>query len=247
MLNKKADKAILVILFVIILELLAYFIRVPSNPTLIVKWTYIAAAIIISRGLFYCYLRVRNKIFYCKLSEYCNQNDYDGAINLLDKAIAGQPKITWLRMQRCILFGTSGKIDSFWAEFNLIYNHEPFCKKNNGFYLSLIAMSDGLDFINNTSTKMKLTPTVNGEPVEKYLKPPFLHIYKAIQAYQNNDMKSAVYYAELFCNEDSEFFKLFSSFLLMKAYENLGKMEKSVTYKNMYMSNPINPNRYNKE
>lgn len=99
MLNKKADKAILVILFVIILELLAYFIRVPSNPTLIVKWTYIAAAIIISRGLFYCYLRVRNKIFYCKLSEYCNQNDYDGAINLLDKAIAGQPKITWLRMQ----------------------------------------------------------------------------------------------------------------------------------------------------
>lgn len=247
MLNRKADIAILTILFVTIFELLAYFNPVSGEPTLTVKWTYITAAMIISYGLFYCYVRVRNTMFCRKLSEYCNQKNYAEAINLLDRAITKQPKITWLRIQRGIIFGISGKFDSFWAEFNLIYNHEPFSKKNNIFYLSLIAISDGLDFINNTSAKIKLTQAVNGLSVEKYLPAPLLHIYKAIQAYQKNDMKSAVNYAELLCNEDLEFFKLFSSFLLMKAYEKLGEIEKSDICKSIYISNPINFNKYNEE
>ncbi|MCI9127245.1 MAG: hypothetical protein HFG28_08615 [Eubacterium sp.] len=247
MLNRKADNVMLAILFLIILELLAYFIPVPSESTQIVKLTYCVAATIISRGLFYCYLRVRNKIFYRKLNEYCNQNDYDGAINLLNKAVAGHPKNPWIRMQRDIFWATHGEFDRYWAEYNLIYNRKPFCKKKYfQFYLLFVVIGDGLDFINDTSTKMKLTTIVDGKPIEKYLILPFIHIHKAIQAYQNNDMKSAVYYAGLLCNERNAFLNLFSSFLLMKAYENLGEMEKSVTYKTMYLSNPINPNRYNK-
>lgn len=248
MLNRRTERLAQIIVFVLIMELLMFLIpKLMIEPSKSDIFSYIKLALTYLCGISYCYIRVRNSVFRRKINKYYNQKNYDVAINLLDRTIKGHPRIPWLRMQRGIIFGLSGKFDSFWEEFDLIYNHKPFCKKKYyKFYLPFIAMSDGLDFINNTSTKMKLTPTVNGEPVEKYLKPPFLHIYKAIQAYQNNDMKSAVYYAELFCNEDSEFFKLVSSFILMKAYENLGEMEKSVSYKNINMSNPINPNRYNK-
>lgn len=57
-------------------------------------------------------------------------------------------------------------------------------------------------------------------------------------------MENTVYHASWLYNEDSEFFKLFSSFILMNAYESLGEMEKSIIYKNMYMPNPINSSEF---
>lgn len=242
MLNRRTERLAQIIVFVLIMELLMFLIPKlmiePSEPDIS---SYIGPALIFSYGIIYCYIRVRNSVFRRKINKYCNRKNYDEVINLLNKTIKGHPRILWLRIQRGIIFGLSGKFDSFWEEFDLIYNHKPFCKKKYyKFYLPFIAMSDGLDFINNTCAKMKLSHQVKGRSIEKYLKPPFIHIHKAIEAYQNNNMENTVYHASWLYNEDSEFFKLVSSFLLMKAYENLGEMEKSIIYKDMYVSNPIN-------
>ncbi len=246
MLNRRTERLIQIIVFVLIIQLLMVFIPKlmiePAKPDIS---SCIGAALIFLCGISYCYIRIRNAFFLHKINKYSNRKNYDATINLLNKTIKGHPRIPWLRIQRGIIFGLSGKFDSFREEFNLIYNHEPFCKKRYyKFYLSFIAMSDGLDFINNTSVKMKLPSHINGKPIEKYLKPPFIHIHKAIQAYQNNDMENTIYHASWVYNEDSEFFKLFSSFILMNAYESLGEMEKSIIYKNMYMSNPINSSEF---
>lgn len=246
MLNRRTERLAQIIVFVLIMELLMFLIpkltTEPSKPDI---FSYIKLALTYLCGISYCYIRVRNTVFRRKINKYCNRKNYDATINLLNRTIKEQSRIPWLRIQRGIIFGLSGKFDSFREEFNLIYNHEPFCKKRYyKFYLSFIAMSDGLDFINNTFVKMKLPSHINGKPIEKYLKPPFIHIHKAIQAYQNNDMENTIYHASWVYNEDSEFFKLFSSFILMNAYESLGEMEKSIIYKNMYMSNPINSSEF---
>ena len=242
MLNRRTERLAQIIVFVLIMELLMFLIpKLMIEPSKSDIFSYIKLALTYLCGISYCYIRVRNSVFRRKINKYCNRKNYDVAINLLDRTIKGQSRIPWLRIQRGIIFGLSGKFDSFWEEFDLIYNHKPFCKKKYyKFYLPFIAMSDGLDFINNTSAKMKLSHQVKGRPIEKYLKPPFIHIHKAIEAYQNNDMENTVYHASWLYNEDSEFLKLFSSFILMNAYESLGEMEKSIIYKDMYVLNPIN-------
>lgn len=245
MLNRRIERLIEIILFVFIIVLLAIFVPESSNSVKTNIFFYIFTAMIFSCGIFCCYLRIRNSIFRHKINKYCNQKNYDAAISLLDRTIKGQSGITWLRIQRGIIFGLSGKFDNFWKEFGLIYNHKPFCKKKlYKCYLPFIVISDGLDFIDNTSAKMKLSQQVNGKSIEKYLKPPFLHIYKAIHAYQNNDIKNAVYHASWLYNEKSDFLKLFSSFLLMNSYKKLGEMEKFILYKNMYLSNPIKTSEF---
>lgn len=238
--SKKSNVIVMLVLLIITLRVITYVFPVPEEPLRIVKWAYFIPAMGLSYGMYYYYIKIRNIYFNNKLTEYYSQKKYEEAISLLDKAIKNQPQIAWMRMHRAVLFGLSGKFDNFWTEFSLIYNKEPFCKNNEINYYPILAISDALDFINNTSTKMRLSETGYVEMVEEYLESSYLYIHKAIFAYQNNDMQSVVRYCELLCDEESNFRKLFSTFILMKVYENLGQMDKSDNYRKLYMSNPLN-------
>ena len=177
------------------------------------------------------YLKYRIKKYYCN-------SEYENIIALLDKAIEIDYNNKCLQMQKIIILGLIGRYNEFEKKVELIYNNKPFCKKKYAkLYLKILAVYNGIAFMNNASDKFIIAKIMEKKDEKKYLGSPYKFIGYTIDAYQRGNWEKALYYASWLYNEKGEFFRLFSSYMLMNIYKRMDVQEKFIIYEKQYLKN----------
>mgnify|MGYP004602501103 CR=1 FL=1 len=220
MIGRKVNRIIKVVIFLVILELMAFLIPVPKKITPFIQMIYIIFAGVISYGIYYLVYKYMIHSLKNRVNEAINRNDYDNAIKILENAVYKRPEILWIRMERAIFYGISGKLDRFWAEYNIMYKREPFCKKDN-YYYNLIAIGDVLNFMNDTSTEIKLTKEYDSERIESNLNETILCMVRLMQSYQKDDMETVNHCVKLLEKQETWLSNEFLSFILTKTNERI--------------------------